>query len=58
MCNESEAKVVCCIMEGIHKSVLQLPEFKGSEYSEKLKIQLKAALDDFNAVYELIQVRY
>jgi hypothetical protein len=45
-------------MEGIHKNLLQLPEFKGSEYSEKLKLQLKAALDDFNAVYELIQVRY
>jgi hypothetical protein len=45
-------------MEGLHESLLQLPEFKGSEYSDKLKIQLKAALDDFNAVYELIQVRY
>jgi hypothetical protein len=45
-------------MEGIHKSLLQLPEFKGLEYSEKLKIQLKAALDDFNALYEPIQVRY
>jgi hypothetical protein len=58
MYSESEAKDVCYIMEGIHKSLLQLPEFKGSEYSEKLKTQLKAALDDFNSVYELIQVRY
>lgn len=56
--SESEAEVVCCIMEEIHKSLLKLPEFKGSEYSGKLKIQLKAALDGFNAVYELMQVRY
>ncbi|PNF28471.1 hypothetical protein B7P43_G15235 [Cryptotermes secundus] len=54
MYNESEARIVCCIMGEIHKSLSQLPEFKGSEYPKKLKIQLKAALDDFNAVYELI----
>jgi hypothetical protein len=57
MYSDSEAEVVCCIMEEICKSLSQLPEFNGSEYSEKLKIQLKTALDDFNAIYELIQVR-
>jgi hypothetical protein len=58
MYSESQAKILCCIMEEIHKNLLKLPEFKGPEYSEKLKIQLKAAVDDFNSVYELMQVRY
>lgn len=53
--SESEAKHICCIMEGIHTSLLQLPVFEGSEY-EELNAQLKVALDDFNAIYGLVQV--
>lgn len=53
--SESEAKQICCIMEGIRTSLLRLPDFEGSEY-EELNIQLKVALDDFNAMYGLVQV--
>jgi hypothetical protein len=56
--SDSEAKDICCIMEGMHTDLLQLPEFHGSGYIETLKIKLKAALDDFYAVYGVIQVRY
>jgi predicted nucleic-acid-binding Zn-ribbon protein len=55
---ESEAKDICCIMEGIHTHLLQLLEFKGSVYSETLKVQLEAALHDFCATYGLMQVRH
>jgi hypothetical protein len=54
--SESEAKHICCIMEGIYTSLLQLPVFEGSE-CEELNTQLKAAVDDFNAMYGLVQVR-
>lgn len=53
--SESEAKHVCCIMEGIHTSLLRLPDFEGSEY-EELNTQLKVALDDFNDMCGLVQV--
>jgi len=53
--SESEAKHVCCIMERLCTSLLRLPDFEGSEY-EELNIQLKVALDDFNAMYGLVQV--
>jgi hypothetical protein len=58
VCSESEARDICCIMEGIHLSLLQLPEFKGSGNFEKLKVQLSASLDDFYAAYGLIQVKH
>ena len=44
-------------MEGIYTSLLQLPVFEGSE-CEELNTQLKAAVDDFNAMYGLVQVRW
>lgn len=53
--SESEAKHICCIMEGIRTSLLRLPDFEGSEY-EELNTQIKVALDDFNAIYDLLQV--
>lgn len=53
--SESEAKYICCIMEGIRTGLLRLPDFEGSE-SEELNTQLKVALDDFNAMYGLVQV--
>ena len=53
--SELEAKHICCIMEGIRTSLLQLPDLEGSEY-EELNIQLKVALDDFNTIYGLVQV--
>jgi hypothetical protein len=56
--SESEARDICCIMEGIHTNLLQLPEFNGSVHIETLKVKLKAALDDFYAAYGLMQVRY
>jgi len=42
-------------MERLCTSLLRLPDFEGSEY-EELNIQLKVALDDFNAMYGLVQV--
>jgi hypothetical protein len=53
--SEAEARHICCIMEAIHTNMLQLPDFEGSEY-EELNTQLKVALDDFNAMYGLLQV--
>jgi len=46
---------MCCIVEGIHTNLLRLPDFEGSK-SEELNTQLKVALDDFNAIYGLVQV--
>ena len=53
--SESEAKHMCCIVEGIHTNLLWLPDFEGSK-SKELNTQLKVALDDFNAIYGLVQV--
>jgi hypothetical protein len=42
-------------MEGIHTSLLRLPDFEGSQY-EELNMQLKVALDDFNDMRGLVEV--